>query len=349
MASTSLRHASLPRPAVKRAPHTMPGAHTARNHFEDFLREIGESKEAAQFLCCVPRPSGVPCAHVHLHKVSSSIADLKARSSSRLRDEATSSEQEVVPRAPLPTSHLRPETRGRTLSFPKVSGTLTSGRPVSLKSPALSSIDLENHDAAGNYSYFSTARDSLLSCMGTIPVDERPSRALTRSAHRDGHAPSRRSSASSSASSSSSASRPSPLSSSRAIPVGRGAEQHSRPRPSARHRSSSRTPSIDSVDTASSSEAPATPRTQSLLPHELPATEPVVAQEVLPPALEELERTSPYHVPSECSQCRTKGSNFPSCRKCGVQWCSRNCRVGKNGAVAHVCPPRDALHVAVAH
>ncbi|KAI0712181.1 hypothetical protein C8Q76DRAFT_479933 [Earliella scabrosa] len=358
--ASSVRNASVPRPTVKRAAYTWPGNAASRTHFEDFLREIGETSQAAQFLCCIPRSSATPCAHAHLHKRSSSTVGSKARSSSRAYDKSRASDEEASPRAPV-SSPLRPdlEARGRTrtVSSPRVSGTLTSGLPVSLKSPALASIDLEAHDASASYSYLSSARDSLLSCIYTIPVDERPSRAPTRSFH--GPSPSRRSS------DSSASPRPSPSPPSSQIPFPSSRQRDARavsrdsvladqdhqvpqdhhsyphhhrrspshlhshlqsgsldPSPSLlrqRDRSPSRTPSIDSLDTASSSEAPATPRTQAEL------------------TLGELERTSRFRVPSVCVACRRTGANFPSCAKCGETLCSRECRVRGR---AHACHGR---------
>lgn len=41
-----------------------------------------------------------------------------------------------------------------------------------------------------------------------------------------------------------------------------------------------------------------------------------------------------------CSVCAVKGVNFPECRKCGMRFCSRDCRVGINGAgdgKRHLC------------
>ncbi len=41
-----------------------------------------------------------------------------------------------------------------------------------------------------------------------------------------------------------------------------------------------------------------------------------------------------------CSVCATKGVNFPECRKCGMRFCSRDCRVGEQGAgdgKRHLC------------
>lgn len=41
-----------------------------------------------------------------------------------------------------------------------------------------------------------------------------------------------------------------------------------------------------------------------------------------------------------CSVCAAKGVNFPECRKCGMRFCSRDCRVGQAGAgdgKRHLC------------
>ena len=209
------------------------------------------------------------------------------------------------------------------MSAPKVSGQLTSGMPVSLKSPALLAIDIESHDASATYNYLASARDSLLSFMSGLPIEERPSRAPTRT-FRDHSA-----GTSSSPSASSNSRAPSKASpASRPRTISRVSEQRSPTRFSTRGRSPSPTPSIDSLDTASSSEAPATPRTHSVLAHELPGSSP----------LEELERTSRFRVPCVCMTCKRAGSNFPSCAKCGEMWCSRECRVGTAGT--HACHGR---------
>ncbi|KAI0761956.1 hypothetical protein BD413DRAFT_485015 [Trametes elegans] len=283
----------MPRPTAKRASRTWPGDATVRSHFEDFLHEIGADVEET-LLCCKgtsPHPHG---HHGHTRKGSTAS---KARSSpSRAHDKARASTGGTSHYSTVKGSA---SSRGRTMSIPSMS--------VPPKSPALSSIDLENHDATATHHYLSSARDALLVFVGGTPVDERPSRSPTRTFFRDrapaSHSPDSRTSPSS---------------------------QGSRTRPSAR--SPSRTPSIDSLDTASSSEAPATPRTHSPSPaHELA------------PTLEDLERTSRFRVESVCVRCRRAGSNFPSCAKCGERWCSRECRLqGQLGAAqaqaqAHAC------------
>lgn len=90
-------------------------------------------------------------------------------------------------------------------------------------------------------------------------------------------------------------------------------------------RSLRRSPSTESLATASSSEAPATPREHSPLLTTLNAP------------LEDLERTSRFRIRAVCAVCKKKGSNFPSCAKCGEAWCSRDCRTKGSSTGRHVC------------
>ncbi|KAM5535045.1 hypothetical protein V8D89_011273 [Ganoderma adspersum] len=327
-ASTSTRPTTTSRPTPKRAAFTWPGTAMSRNHFEDFLREIGSGTEAAR-LCCVPK-SATTHPHAHTHKISTSNARSEARSplSPAATDRARASSHDASPKE---SNHAQPQLpqakkRGRTLPSLKVSGTLTSGLPISMKSPALSVIDLESHDATASYDPFPSARDSLLSFVDHFPLDERPSRSLTRSFR--GHT-----SSTSRSPDPQGLSTPSPSPSPASSRTRRELEQHSRTRSSAR--SSSRSPSIDSLDTASSSEAPATPKTQSMLSQDLP---PVTAS-----PLEELERSSRFRVPCVCMTCKRAGANYPSCGKCGDMWCSRECRTG--AARTHVCHGRAVTAV----
>ena len=55
-------------------------------------------------------------------------------------------------------------------------------------------------------------------------------------------------------------------------------------------------------------------------------------------AAAELASTLTKHVC--CSVCAVKGVNFPECRKCGIRFCSRECRVSEQGAgngKRHIC------------
>ncbi|KAH9922771.1 uncharacterized protein BXZ73DRAFT_104004 [Epithele typhae] len=234
-------------------------------------------------------------------------------------DKARAPSQEPIKAAAGPS--LRPESRSRTMSCSKMSG-------FPLKSPAASIIDLGTHEAAlqAPRGYFS-ARESLLNCMGVVPEpplstistvepEERRSRALTRAFHDPRHAP---------------APAPRPLLRSRST-----------------RRSSSRS-SVDSLATASSSEAPATPKSASLVgldearvgehrDRSSPSPSASVA------ALEEIERTSRFSKPSVCTGCKRAGANYPTCARCGDDWCSRACRTGAtHGCLAAPAPAPAAV------
>ncbi|KAI0822269.1 hypothetical protein BC628DRAFT_1421950 [Trametes gibbosa] len=309
--------AHMPRPTVKRAALTWPGDTTRRSHFEDFLREIGADPESTH-LCCKgtsPHPHAHPQAHAHGHRGSTTSLASKARSTSKVLDKAHTS-PEGEGRRSVNGAHTRPaSTRARTISTPRLYGTMTPALPIAPKSPAISHIDLENHDAAPSYNCLYSARDALLTVVGSTTVDERPSRSPIRTFFHDRVPASR-----------------SPDSETSSSPLTADALAH---HTRTRRRSASRTPSIDSLDTASSSEAPATPRTHSVLAHELPS-------------LDDLERASRFRVESTCVNCHRAGSNFPSCAKCGERWCSRGCRLqaqeqhGLAGARTHTCHGRAA-------
>ena len=57
------------------------------------------------------------------------------------------------------------------------------------------------------------------------------------------------------------------------------------------------------------------------------------------PLLLELERSSRVGVRTVCQSCKKKGLNFPACRKCGKNYCSRNCRM--DGKV-HECANKES-------
>ncbi|KAJ7459839.1 hypothetical protein FB451DRAFT_1563542 [Mycena latifolia] len=58
-----------------------------------------------------------------------------------------------------------------------------------------------------------------------------------------------------------------------------------------------------------------------------------------PPALASLERRSRLCANRVfCATCRTPGTNFPACARCGSAWCSRACRLP--GGKRHVCLPQ---------
>jgi hypothetical protein len=58
------------------------------------------------------------------------------------------------------------------------------------------------------------------------------------------------------------------------------------------------------------------------------------------PALAAAELASTLTRRVKCGVCRTEGINFPECRRCGIVFCSRECRVGADKAgdgKRHVC------------
>ncbi|KAI0648072.1 hypothetical protein C8Q79DRAFT_551536 [Trametes meyenii] len=285
---------------------------SSRSHFEDFIREIGGDTESMHLCCRGTSPH--PHVHAHMRRGSAASVGPKSRSSpTRAHDKARASPEEGGRRLST-ESQARPVlSRGRAASSSRA-----SSLPIHPKSPAFSYVDLETHDATPTYNHLASARDALLVLTGGSPVDERPSRAPIRTFFHD-RAPASRSP--------DSASNHSPL-----FAADPSAEQHSRPRMHSSPRSASPTPSVDSLDTASSSEAPATPRTHTMLAHELPHT------------LDDLERASRFRVESRCVRCHRSGSNFPSCAKCGEMWCSRECRLQGPAATGrtHACHGRSA-------
>ncbi|KZO96951.1 hypothetical protein CALVIDRAFT_527225 [Calocera viscosa TUFC12733] len=60
----------------------------------------------------------------------------------------------------------------------------------------------------------------------------------------------------------------------------------------------------------------------------------------LDPYLAALEHKAKLVPPSRCSVCATKGRGFPACPRCGVEWCSRECRtedLARRGVKRHAC------------
>lgn len=52
----------------------------------------------------------------------------------------------------------------------------------------------------------------------------------------------------------------------------------------------------------------------------------------LDPALASAELSSALTKHVSCNVCQVSGINFPECRKCGMRFCGRSCRVGQRGA-----------------
>ncbi|OXB38686.1 hypothetical protein J007_01496 [Cryptococcus neoformans] len=82
---------------------------------------------------------------------------------------------------------------------------------------------------------------------------------------------------------------------------------------------------------------PSSSRTRRRLPFELPSSEPIAP---IDPVLAAAEMSSALTKHVVCSVCGMKGVNFPECRKCGLRFCSRGCRVGEDRAgngKRHIC------------
>lgn len=69
--------------------------------------------------------------------------------------------------------------------------------------------------------------------------------------------------------------------------------------------------------------------TRPRLPFDLTSSEPIAP---IDPVLAAAEMSSALTKHVLCSVCGMKGVNFPGCRKCGLRFCSRECRVGEDRA-----------------
>ncbi|WVQ88640.1 hypothetical protein IAS59_002376 [Cryptococcus gattii] len=82
---------------------------------------------------------------------------------------------------------------------------------------------------------------------------------------------------------------------------------------------------------------PFSARTRRRLPFDLTSSEPIAP---IDPVLAAAEMSSALTKHVLCSVCGMKGVNFPGCRKCGLRFCSRECRVGEDRAgngKRHIC------------
>ncbi|CAL1713095.1 unnamed protein product [Somion occarium] len=310
-------------PGVKRSHHTWHSPTTGRSHFEDFMLEIGADPRVAH-VCCVPRPDVMSAYHASKESKANSIAihkgdDIQSRHQ-EYHHKRPSSKPEVrrlSSQAPTNTAlnsgaAARMLTRLSVASKPKSS---QSSVPE-LKSHTTLSLDTQSFPSSRpSLLAVTSARDRLHAIAGQEEIVRRPSyhdcmlseglRPVENNSH---HRPSNAPLYSSSTSRTSSSSM---------------AMRNSRP------------PSFTSIDTASSSEGPATPRANS------PIRSLGREREV---SLESLERTSRLRTPTSCVTCKKSGSNFPSCPKCGDMWCSRQCRIKacKGGRHSSTCRGRVA-------
>nr|KIR48598.1 hypothetical protein I312_01667 [Cryptococcus bacillisporus CA1280] len=82
---------------------------------------------------------------------------------------------------------------------------------------------------------------------------------------------------------------------------------------------------------------PFSARTRRRLPFDLTSSEAIAP---IDPVLAAAEMSSALTKHVLCSVCGMKGVNFPGCRKCGLRFCSRECRVGEDRAgngKRHMC------------
>lgn len=201
----------------------------------------------------------------------------------------------------LPTSSAAPQKSSR---LPVISANKIVGFPDMLKARPLSAVDTCNHDARESRSAFTSATLSLRRLLGHMTGEEQSSRSVTQT-----HT--------------SEVAQNDPQEEQSMSPATTIRSRHSHHRSPSR--SLRRSPSNESLATASSSEAPATPRAHSPLLSSISAP------------LADLEHTSRFRVHAVCAACKKTGSNFPSCAKCGETWCSRDCRVKGSNALRHIC------------
>ncbi|KAI0072864.1 hypothetical protein K474DRAFT_1667299 [Panus rudis PR-1116 ss-1] len=309
---------SRPSSGIKRSCHTWHTTTISRSHFEDFMLEMGADPRQAH-VCCVPRQEVMEA--YYQSKMSKGKARAPVAAPARDKKAPASLQTLHAPKSPSvehalqvdfpligqattttpPTSYLKRVSRFATDRLS------SSALALKLKAQAISAIDAHSC-AAHTTSIRRTARDSLLAVadrqgvLPSVPVSPVTIAGNDEQGRLDTH--SRRPSL---------------------VPSQRSTDTY------ASSSRLSRSPSFASVDTASSSEGPATPRPGSpLLTHELPV-------EI---TLAGIEQASRFRIPANCVTCKRTGSNFPSCSKCGDMWCSRRCRLTACQGGSHVCHPR---------
>ncbi|KAJ6584949.1 hypothetical protein B0H19DRAFT_1059270 [Mycena capillaripes] len=95
-------------------------------------------------------------------------------------------------------------------------------------------------------------------------------------------------------------------------------------------------PSISRTAPSISDRAPPSPASAPLLDFDTDYAKRKAPHDSTPPSLASLERRSRLCANRVfCATCRTSGTSFPACPRCGAAWCSRACRL-PNG-VRHAC------------
>lgn len=255
----------------------------------------------------------------HTQGPLSTTHKLRNESHVRSRSVATSPTKPTHPTRARASSmayhNLPPSTsRARVYSFSNL-GTGAIPKADAVTTP----VTIDEDETIGSFTPTSSARRHLHSLLGTSP---RPKY------HSSGHSRSR-------TVSSFSTSTVFPK-----FPLSRTSSSDSISPPDSPIPSISRTPpcydtaSDYSFPTAPSSAGPLTPahssRASSLVRTRSPSLR-------TPKALADLEDKSMLCVRTTCATCRTPGSNYPCCPRCGEMWCSRACRLKANGGKKHVC------------
>ncbi|KAH9841557.1 uncharacterized protein C8Q71DRAFT_737622 [Rhodofomes roseus] len=229
------------RPAVKRTHHTEPTLPKPRSHFEDFLREIGESSEM-HHLCCNPR-QGCLSRHTperprHARSASEALASSQVTRGRLTAKEASAARTARMQTVSPQSTTTSTSTKSSTLFAPALK------TPVSLKVEAALAIDLHVHEALqppdlprpSSYD----AKRTLRKLLGNAANPQLSRNPIDRDA--------------------------APTISSDITSMTAEADHSAVPVENLR-----RSPSTDSLSTISSSEAPATPRNHSpLLGHDRP-------------------------------------------------------------------------------
>ncbi|KZT12045.1 uncharacterized protein LAESUDRAFT_164293 [Laetiporus sulphureus 93-53] len=292
--TTSPPTSSSSRLTVKRVHHTWPSRAAPRSHFEDFLLEIViyTPENRTSF-----RPKRIhSTASTRISSASNSYQDDPNHWSAiggHRRQEVS-----FLKSTPCIGNRAGP----RSLIAPAVDICSASG---SLKAEPALATDLRNHEASHRVASAREAHEALRLLLRP-PLDRaRPSPAPELPSHAETPSPD--------------IPTPGPITE---TPLFLDIASSSR--------GLARSLSRESFSTASSSEAPETPKTHSsLLVHEWR------------PTLTDLEHASRFRVQAVCVICKKNGANFPSCPRCGEMWCSRDCRLKGNNGARHTCRRRD--------
>ncbi|PCH40086.1 hypothetical protein WOLCODRAFT_150132 [Wolfiporia cocos MD-104 SS10] len=221
-----------------------------RSHFEDFLHEIGASAQA-HHLCCMPRQSCMSKQHTAGHKRTQSISAINVASEADRR--RATSDQPVARSRPISPGSF--SSSSSPIDLPRRVSRFLAGSPFdSYKADPSIALDKHNHNANDDCFNIPVRQKRQSTLQGTVDAA-----ALPDLFPRQNHALSRADS-----------------------PDQLVAEPYHSATP---NHLLSRSPSHDSLSTASSSEAPATPKTQGSSIEQEPR-----------PSLADLEHASRFRI-----------------------------------------------------